>query len=659
MYKKFFFFYFLIFLFQNIYAQGKPAYVPTPPSEEELQAARERRKLWENNKLGKDDWVPPPWTPVALEGQIVSVWGRKYIFKNSLFPIQILSRDTEILSRPMFLDIKTEYGHKPVSSAMIKIISQSKEKVVLNATASEIGINLNVKTEIEFDGMAKVTMKLSPSGKSVRIEKLALRIPVKENVAEYYHWCGKSWDPSISYSGKIPEDGIFGSFRYILWTGNKKIGIGWFAEEGSESTWKNTRRYEELRLFRHNKYNEWNIRINFIDSSYELKEELVFVFGYQATPVKPLPEKYRDVDFNIIWHWARGYLDPIPGEFVSLSPGNKAKLNEVLKEQVSNNTHKLLALAGGAHALSDYNGHVIPEHYLYSEEWTGQKDQRINFPPNNWAGHVYYGPARLDTSFQDFMVYYINELIEKYNLQGIYFDGHGGPLWASREFLKRVYKLFRKKHPGQTYILVHSSTHLISPVLAFADFQWNGENFNAGRLRVKAHYTEVLPIDRIFAEYTGKQWGWVPYFLPELDEYHRKLIEPTREMIALLQVHDVLLCGAWCHSPTMRNFKRALKGFGIGDTEFTGYWEKPVCHTNPNIKISVYKHKSENKALLFVSNLTPEIQETTVFLSKENFGFLPVSAMDIENEFPLFISEGKLFIPVNNMDYRMIAVYNK
>ncbi len=645
-----------IFL-QTAYAEEKTAYVPAPPTEEELQEARERRKLWEDNNLGKDEWVPPPWTPVELEGNTVSVWGRRYAFnRDSLFPVQIESAGKDILNRGMFLDMKTEHGHLPISSGKMQIVSRTEEKITLNSTASAIGVNINIATEIEFDGMAKVTLRLSPSGQPVKIDKLAFRIPVKEEIAQYYHWCARSWDPSVSYAGKIPKEGVMGSYRWILWTGDKNRGIGWFAEQGSEKTWKNSRPYEELRLFKHNTHNDWNIRVNFIDSEYELTEELVFVFGYQATPVKPMPEEYRHLNFNIIWHWGRGYLDPIKGEHVTLNPGNTASTQEVLESPARRDIHSLPVLAGGARALSDYKGNVLPEQWLYSEEWSGRKDDRINFPNNNWAGHVYYGPARLNTSFQDFMVYYINELIQEHDLQGIYFDGHGGPLWAGREFLKRVYKLFRQRHPEQTHIFVHSSTNLVSPLLAFADFHWNGENLNAGRLRVGAHYTEVLPIDRIFAEYTGRQWGWVPHFLPELDAHHRKLIAPTREMIALLQVHDVVLSGAWCHSPTYNNFKNPFKEFGIGKTDFTGYWENPVRHNNPEIKISLYKHREVNKTLLFVSNLTDKIQETTLTLDGEQLGFSPGNVTDIENDFPLFPSEGKLFVPVNNMDYRMLVV---
>ncbi|HRR96985.1 MAG TPA: DUF6067 family protein, partial [Candidatus Ratteibacteria bacterium] len=409
---------------------------------------------------------------------------------------------------------------------------------------------------------------------------------------------------------------------------------GWFASD--KENWENKDIYEEIRIFKHEKYNDWNIRVNFIDSIYELKEPKTFIFGYQATPVKPVLENYRHLSFWYVWHWARGYLDPIPGEEVILNPTSKSKLQDVLK--IKDNNYPLLVLAGGARALCDYKGHILPEQWLYSKEWSGIKDERINFPKNNWAGHVYYGPARLDTSFQDFMVYYINQLIENYNIYGFYFDGAGSPLWSAREFLKRVYKLIKKKYPENVFIVVHSSTSLRSPVLAFADFQVNGENFNAGRLKVGAHYTEVLPVDRIFAEYTPTPWGWIPYFLPEFDEYYRELIAPTREMIALLKVHDVSISGAWCHYPTFQHFRNVIKDFGIGETDFIGYWKNPISHTNPEIKISVYKHIKEKKILLFVSNLTDKVQETQISIDKEKIGFSPTEFTDIENDFPLTLN---------------------
>ncbi|MCF7855162.1 MAG: DUF6067 family protein [Candidatus Pacebacteria bacterium] len=636
-------------------AEGPPPYEPRPPTPEELQAARERRKLWENNSLGKDEWVPPPWTPVVVDGQTVSVWGRDYRFDNSLFPTQIESRGEELLSRPIFLDLQTEKGRVKVAAGKLEVVSRTDEKATLRGRFEGIGLTVEALTELEFDGMAKVTLRIVPTDEAIQVKKLALRIPIKPDRAQYYHWAGSGWDPSVSNAGSIPEDGLLGGFRGILWVGDKKRGVCWFAQD--QDGYEISQPHTLLRLFKSETYADWNIRVNFIDTAYLLKGEKTFVFGYEATPVKPMPRQFRDERFPFVWHWGRGYLDPIPGAFVNLGGGNrKTSLEKVFES----NPDYLLVLAGGAGAESDYQGQVLSEQWLYSQEWRGTKHTRINYPKNNWAGHVYYhgGGGGLDTSYQDFMVYYINEVLQKHRMDGIYFDGHGGPMWSAREFLKRVYKLFRKVHPEQTRILVHSSTRILIPVIGFADFHLNGEQYNSGRLRVGAHYTDVLPIDRIMAEFRGEPWGTVPAFLPELDAIHRKLIAPTREMIALLQVHDVLLTGAWCNSNVYRAYKSAINRFGIAESDFTGYWEDAVSHSDSEIKVSVYRHRTQDKWLLFISNLTPKARTTIVKLSADTLGFEPERIEDLENNFELPVGP-EITVPVNGLNFRMIGVFGK
>ena len=137
----------------------------------------------------------------------------------------------------------------------------------------------------------------------------------------------------------------------------------------------------------------------------------------------------------------------------------------------------------------------------------------------------------------------------------------------------------------------------------------------------------------------------------------RGLVAPTREMIALLQLHDVVLSGAWCHSPTFAAFRAALDRFGVADADFTGYWEQPVAHTHPSVKISRYRHRNLKQGLLFISNLTPAIQEVALDLGAASLGFTPSRAEDIEHAYPLALQDGHVLVAVNGMDYRMIALY--
>ena len=54
---------------------GAAPAVPVLTDERLGQVIRERA-LWENNRLGITDKIPPPWTPMTVKGKTVGVWGR-------------------------------------------------------------------------------------------------------------------------------------------------------------------------------------------------------------------------------------------------------------------------------------------------------------------------------------------------------------------------------------------------------------------------------------------------------------------------------------------------------------------------------------------------------------------------------------------------------
>ena len=43
---------------------------------------------WENNDLGIDRSVPPPWTPILVEGYSARIWGRESTFRKRCFHVR-------------------------------------------------------------------------------------------------------------------------------------------------------------------------------------------------------------------------------------------------------------------------------------------------------------------------------------------------------------------------------------------------------------------------------------------------------------------------------------------------------------------------------------------------------------------------------------------
>src|ERR1019366_9548187 len=101
-----------------------------------------------------------------------------------------------------------------------------------------------------------------------------------------------------------------------------------------------------------------------------------------------------------------------------------------------------------------------------------------------------------------------------------------------------------------------------------------------------------------------RQWGIIPFFLPEFNEQHQKTAEPTRGMMALLMLHDTPLWPIWCNIAPVNEALNALDAFGYQDADFIPYFDPtpPAATKLKDVYVSVYK-RPDGRALAVVANL--------------------------------------------------------
>jgi hypothetical protein len=190
-------------------------------------------------------------------------------------------------------------------------------------------------------------------------------------------------------------------------------------------------------------------------------------------------------------------------------------------------------------------------------------------------------------------------------------------IYAMRDYFKRMDYLFQKFGKGQPAIMAHASGVLSMPHLSFADIFVTGEQIHA---KVKdwpkdsdPSYLKMTPLDQWAAQFTGRQFGFVPLFLPEfrsdaLGDRYQKIVNetaPTREMLALALLHDVQVWPLWCNAAEVYTTNKIKTDFGIGapDTIYTPFWNKDAVKANQkDIYISTYSN--HNGILAVVSNLS-------------------------------------------------------
>lgn len=129
------------------------------------------------------------------------------------------------------------------------------------------------------------------------------------------------------------------------------------------------------------------------------------------------------------------------------------------------------------------------------------------------------------------------------------------------------------------------------PVLAYEDCYLDGENFMS---QIKESYLDIMPLEMFRAEFVGRQWGLQAFFIPEFDSKARAKVTPTRELLAILILHDT---GVWppdrCNVKEVQETYDKLAAFGYGDADFIPYSdsdaEPPAATDMKGVYVSVYK----------------------------------------------------------------------
>jgi len=251
---------------------------------------------WENNRLGLSDRVIPPFTPIRVKGNTVSTVLRDHVVNGAGVWDQVTSMGKPLLQSPMRWKVRAQKMDVAVSPLKLRVLLNKPTSAVTVGGFTAGALRAEVRSEWDYDGMAKVFLNLAPAaGKS--IDRLSLEIPILNKEAGYLHTCGDGL--RFNYAGKMPPGegvvwdsskgnkiNIVGTFYPYVWVGGGERGIAWFADndkdwslDDSTPTIELERRGETLVM-----------RINFITQATPLDRPRQIVFGLQATPAKPMPE---------------------------------------------------------------------------------------------------------------------------------------------------------------------------------------------------------------------------------------------------------------------------------------------------------------------------------------------------------------------------------
>jgi hypothetical protein len=284
---------------------------------------------WEKEKIADGHTVFPPFTPVAVEGNMVRVVDRSYtINKFGLFDSAV-SLGRELLARPMQMILQTENGVAEWSPGSVSGSVIRLDLATFQTETSSGALKLKAQVDIEEDGCAKVTLRLAPGENGGVIQSLTLEIALKDREVPLFHYCGDNsmrnnyggntprggkivWDTTSQPSTPVvwkaesgPDDGViwdstkikqwrnekFATYRPFvpyIWLGAEARGLAWFGES-EEGYVVGDKPIQEIER----KNGEVILRVRLIGEPVRLDKERTIVFGLMASPGKPIAEGWR------------------------------------------------------------------------------------------------------------------------------------------------------------------------------------------------------------------------------------------------------------------------------------------------------------------------------------------------------------------------------
>lgn len=660
---------------------------------------------WKGNRLGLEEKVLSPWTPLKVvkrPGSLfnrrlsarVECWGRTYDFDNSGLPAQIVSRGEKLLAQPTALKLQIDGRAIEWSHASAEIVSASDIAVEIVGSASadsaQGAVVLKTHLRLEYDGLIVYQLRLVVPEK-VKVDSLMLDIPLRSEVAKLRHRLTMAdldrGIPGRSSNGALAVgDGVVDHDTYIpyAWIGDNDRGLFWLCESAQFwPNWTSSNAFETVRAGE-----QTTLRLNLLQPGQTLPANWEFEFGLQATPVKPLPAHWRQWRWGstrptLAYTWSTPATRSYYGYPDGKDPAFTKEINDLRAKGIRVIPYSIL------HMISD----GCPEFLWFGDRWHAG-DGCGDFSSSDVMSMG--GPLRsicprsaeqADLKFSDFIVWKNKQYMEQYRLDGFYHDcanptfciregeGHEKCGWLDaagkrhwntnilpwRNIYRRIYAMTKEVNPN-CFLIAHVSPHLGIPFLAYEDARLDGEHFRGGNIKVHDDYMDVLPLDAFRAQFMGRQWGVVSFFLPELDAGlgMTERIEPTRGLAALLMLHDVAPLPAYSNEGVWKQMYDVLDAFGYADAEFIPYFDRvpPATTDLKDVYASVYK-RADGHALVIVGNLSKEDRSGVVRLNGKRIGVPLENVISWPDKSPVKREGDRITLDIPRQGYKMLLIGNE
>lgn len=650
---------------------------------------------WLHNTAGITDAIQPPWTPIQTEGQTLKVSGREYRLEGGFgLPQQITSLGKPLLARPVALEIQRGGHAVPLERTQVKVTESKPGVARWEGTADGGGVVVRVAGRLEYDGMVLLTLRLAPTKGPIPLDAIRLQTAVSSDralfmftSADQTYW----WYP---YRANTPtEPGVFFDNLKAVPYGSRFLpsvvfsdydrGLEWFAE--NPGGWQVDEDKPVQEMIRDGD-GDVRLQCHLANKPFTLDRPVEITFGYEATPVKPLPPDWRTLyvhfanlgvksDLALWWSWPddearnarQGTFNICPVDIPAFAKAFEPKRAMGLKIAPFTNAHVLLPCP--------------PDNWDLLNRVL--KDETQN---DGWT-------AQPTPGFRDYWAYQINRWLDGDGMDAIYIDesyafgvspallsggyiredgthGPGYNLLGVREQLKRTRQLLID-HRKRPLVWLHTTAIMWPHAWAFGDIASDGEAFmfekptdpdwidEWGNKLLEGNAEAgggggpwLLSISR------AQKFGLMPLFLNYIrfsgaPEYTKAI----RAQHGLLWLLDIIPISA----SDLPEVPRIRDRFGIAepDVTFHGYWEQTAATAErDDVKLSYWGR--DHSALLIVTNLGKERYSGRIIFDLKKLGLdaAAVTVFDPEvgqvGTLPIEAGRASLTVPAH--DFRLLQL---
>lgn len=612
---------------------------------------------WVGNTLGITDKLQSPWLPITVNGAVLKVWGREYNFIGGFgLPRQITSQKRDLLSKPVALEITKDGQNVPLTNLQVKVTDVKPHLAKWEGTALAGDVQIKLDGSLTYDGMVLITLQLTPKmkGQTVKLDSMKLQTTLFKDRALFLNTCadqGYWWYP---YKGWVPEKpGVVfnnlqqkaGKTNYLFFVlfSDDDTALEWFAD--NPSGWQIDEKKPIQEIIREEN-GDVRLQCLLANKPFELSSPLDITFGYDATPVKPLPDDARTLycyhhlltgitsDLAIWWLWGHSSTDKARPNIFSLLPDDPESYAKAVRTT-------------GIKAVPFTNQHVLVpsgDDRKRADSWNWFNNIIGAETENNGWSSV---PSR---GLRDYWAYNVEKWIKSGGMDGIYIDeagtetigssllsgagyikadgthGFGHNTLGMRDQLKRVRQLFidNGKRP-LVWIPVYGK--IIPHVYAFTDIFSEGEAFMLEKPN-DPDWIDQWGANLLtpYANNAGawlrslgpaQKFGSMPLFLDYIKFYNDpKYLTAERAEYGLLGLFDITSV-----NPALGWVFKAKQDFGVAAKEVTFhryFKQKEITTSRDDVKVSYYQ--KGNHVLFIITNLGKDPFDGTVTVDLKALG---------------------------------------